>query len=144
MQIEGTINKFLAPVQKNSSLLGAGVSALERLPNIQDIVSRILSGQLHMPNVRNWITEVVNAPQYQSAAMVAILGYVLKDAVDNSTVKKLAEIAQNVGIAYVATGAAIDLAYFSTHSDEGCRNDGFRKPAIAALESPSTGNRGYS
>jgi hypothetical protein len=143
MQIEGTINKFLAPVQKNSSLLGAGVSALERLPNIQGIASQVLSGQIHMPNVKNWVTQVVTAPQYQSAALVAIIGYVLKDAVDNITIKKLAEIAQNVGTAYVATGAAIDLAWWSTHSGDGCKADGYRKPDIVALESPSIGNRGY-
>jgi len=124
MNIGGIGNKILNPIEKNSEVIGGGLAALERVENIKQIVAKAASGSIHMPNFSNWLTQVANAPQYQSAGIAALLAYLAKDAVPNSTLKKVASAVQKAGVSYVFAGAMIDLGYWATHNDAGCRNPG--------------------
>jgi len=137
MNIESTLNKVLNPVEKFSSLIGAGAALIPRLDSIQGEISNAMMGQVHMPNIQNFMSDVSSNPNYKNAAIVALLGYFGKDAINNSSIRKLAEIAEKAGVAYLVAGVAENLAYYSTHSDEGCRENGFKRPekSISQLSS---------
>jgi hypothetical protein len=119
MDIENTIGKFLNPVEKNAALIGAGVSMLTPgvMDAMKDSVMNLIGGRIHAPEFNNIASHLRTYPEnWMPAVGAAIVGYLLKDSVDNRMIKRIAGITQNAGLGYLAGYAAFELLYFSTHS----------------------------
>ena len=119
MDSENTIGKFLNPVEKNAALIGAGVSMLTPgvMDYMKDSVLNLIGGRIHAPEFNSITDHLRNYPgNWMPALGAAIGGYLLKDSVDNKMIQRVAKIAQNAGLGYLAGYAAFELLYFSTHS----------------------------
>lgn len=119
MNIEATANRILNPIAKNGELLGAGLFLLQPsvVPSIMETVDRVVHGGIHGLELENFVNYLMSGnPNFMPAAMTAILGYIAKDATNNPTVQRLAEIAQKVGTGLAVSTAAYGAAYFMTHS----------------------------
>ena len=143
MDINSTVNKLVSPIEKNATLIGAGLSGLRFYPGMVDSITKLVSGQGHAPNIQNMINDAMTVPEVKTAAMALVAGYVLKDATGNSTITKLASAAQKGATGYLAVYAAANILYFITHAGEGCQNSGFTKPQETPTSSPIM-NRGYN
>jgi len=116
MDIEGTANKFLNPVEKHSGLIGGGIAALQNLGFYMDDINQIMNGNIHAPEWTNILNFALNDQNSRTALIAAIGGYLLKDALPNATLKKLAEIAQKIGTAYYVVWVGSAAIFYSTHS----------------------------
>lgn len=134
---EGSISKLLNPIEKHSSLIGAGLAALYEYKNgtITDLMDRFLSGQVHFPDLKE-MQGLIGDPAFMGPAVIGIAGYFLKDATSNATLKKVAGIAQGGGLGYAAVIATAYLLSSMVHSDSG--------PSGNAASSDLSGSRGYS
>lgn len=139
MDIEGSVSRLLNPVEKNSTLIGAGIAALGRLPIFEDGIRQLMAGHVHAPDFDVLISAMTQRPDMLSAYALAIGGYLLKDAVSNSTLKKLAVIAEKAAIGYIAVNAASFILDVSTHSGS-CAGNLEGGAGISDL----SGSRGYS
>lgn len=122
MDIESTINKFIAPVEKHAQLMGAGMAIIRGgtgqgsvIGGFSDSIARAMAGGLHAPEWQNILNYLSNDEATKQALMAAIAGYFVKD-LNNPTLKRVGEIAYKAGSGYAMVMAAYALTYFSTHS----------------------------
>jgi len=120
MDIEGSINKFLAPVEKYGSWIGAGAALL--IPDMQGnsvlngltgSINNLLAGQVHAPEVTNIINDLVAndvAPVVAAAVGMAL------ESMGHRTVSQVGAILKKVGIGYAVFFALQSILYYSTHS----------------------------
>jgi len=116
MDIANTIDRLLSPVEKYGTVMGAGLGALHYLGGLKDSTSRLFSGQVHMPEVGNIITEILGSQEVKSSAIAVIAGYLLKGATGNKTISKIGEITQKVGTGYLTAAVVAYALWYSTHS----------------------------
>jgi hypothetical protein len=119
MDIEGTVERFLNPVDKYGTIIGVGadifLSGENWVGNIQSSLQNIANGQLHAPE---WdlIIGHIEEPEIVTAIAAAVGGYFVKEGVSNSMIKKLASIVQKIATGFVASDIALAILYYSTHS----------------------------
>jgi hypothetical protein len=147
MQIESTIGKVLNPIEKYSTLLGAGLELLSPnvLPLWEENITRLLSGQVHAPNLQGAINDLLATPRFKQYIAMAVGGYILKDVTGNATINKISKIVQKVGTGALVTLVAEEMLFFSTHASEGCENPNYtRNYPTEASSAPSIAmGRGY-
>lgn len=119
MDIEDSISKLLSPVETHSGLIGAGLGALYsyKNSNSMDSVNRLLNGEIHFPDIKEFLGTLLSDPSLVAAAVVAVGGWLVKEGTNNPTVKKIAGIAQGGGTGYAAVLLAMQALYSMTHSD---------------------------
>jgi hypothetical protein len=131
MNIEGTINKVLNPIEKHGQLIGAGAMVMmtpNAISDIQSSITNLIGGNLHAPNMSNIISNLQNEKKnWTPALFAAIAGYFLEDATDNRTIKTVAGAAKKFGIGWLEAYAIYLVLFFSTHSAQGCEKDGYVK-----------------
>lgn len=147
MDIENAANKLLNPIEKNATLIGAGISVLEYQSGTMNSITLLLQGQVHAPNIGNMLQGALANSNVKTALMAAVAGYILKGT-GNSTVSRLANILQKAATGYLVTYAVTDTLYYSTHSVEGCDQPGYVKPTQPSMQAfaqgiPQEGYGGY-
>lgn len=114
MDIEGTVNKFLNPVEKYGEVIGVAAALLPGWQYLASSIENMAQGQIHAPEWTNWINSLFTSNNV-TALGFAVGGWFLKDGLKGSW-RTLAEIAQKVGTGYFGLCAAANFLFFMTHS----------------------------
>lgn len=133
MELGNIGNKILNPIDKNATVIGAGLRLIQKIDPLTDSITRLLQGNVHAPN----FTQIFNTwgdPSLGIApAIVAVIGAELAKDAGNNMVKKIANIVSKAGIAYIVVGMAEPVLYFSTHS-----------PGYPGTSGAGSASQGYS
>lgn len=119
MDIEGTVSKFLNPLEKHSTLIGVGVGGLGLIGAFQDDINQIMIGHVHAPEYNNLIDHWIVHTPYMTAYAGAIGGYLAKEATSNPMIRRVADIAMKISIGWLAINYIQDIINVSTHSPAG-------------------------
>jgi hypothetical protein len=107
--------KILSTVDKNAALIGGGLRALERGQNIMDEINAVLSGQVHVPDLKNWLAWMGQDRAY-SMSILAIIGSELVKGTGIGILDKAARIIGKGAQGYLMVTLAEHALWFSIHS----------------------------
>lgn len=126
MNVESTFNKFVTPIERNGTVIGAGAELLSYgVQPLADSISRLLTGNAHLPNLGVMVQDLIYLnPRFKTFATAAVAGWALKGSINNSTIKNLASAAQKIGTGGVIAAALTEVLYYSTHQGEGSNSLG--------------------
>lgn len=139
MDITKSVSGLLGKIEDNTQLLGAAIGVFGIGLDPFETAQRLATGYVHMPVPAVVVASLRDYAPANSALISAILAYVGGEIFGGKHGNALKNLGKGLGIATVANVIIWD----STHSDEGCKSEGYVPNPAGRSNSASASPSGY-